>query len=66
MSRVLRVIHVGLGPIGQGIARMVLETEGLKLVGAAEEAGDQATADLATRRVEIHEKNAWMLSSHLE
>jgi starvation-inducible DNA-binding protein len=37
-----------------------------EVIGAAEEAGDQATADLATRRVEIHEKNAWMLSSHLE
>jgi starvation-inducible DNA-binding protein len=36
------------------------------LIGAAEEAGDQATADLATRRVDVHEKNAWMLRSHLE
>jgi starvation-inducible DNA-binding protein len=33
---------------------------------AAEAAGDQATADLAVRRMELHEKNAWMLSSHLE
>jgi starvation-inducible DNA-binding protein len=33
---------------------------------AAEKAGDQASADLAVRRIEIHEKNAWMLSSHLE
>jgi starvation-inducible DNA-binding protein len=30
-------------------------------VGTAEEAGDVATADLATSRVEIHEKTAWML-----
>jgi starvation-inducible DNA-binding protein len=37
-----------------------------ELIGVAEEAGDQATADLATRRVEVHEKNAWMLRSHLE
>jgi starvation-inducible DNA-binding protein len=36
------------------------------LIGVAEETGDQATADLATRRVEVHEKNAWMLRSHLE
>jgi starvation-inducible DNA-binding protein len=36
------------------------------VIAAADEAGDQATADLATRRVEVHEKNAWMLSSHLE
>lgn len=46
MSRVLRVIHVGLGPIGQGIARMVLETEGLKLVAAADVAPDKAGKDL--------------------
>lgn len=32
----------------------------------ADEAGDQATADLATRRMEVHQKNAWMLRSHLE
>ena len=31
------------------------------VVGAAEEAGDVATADLATVRVETHEKTAWML-----
>jgi 4-hydroxy-tetrahydrodipicolinate reductase len=46
MSRVLRVIHVGLGPIGQGIARMALETEGLKVVGAADVAPDKAGKDL--------------------
>ena len=28
---------------------------------AAEEAGDVATADLATQRLDIHEKTAWML-----
>lgn len=33
---------------------------------AAEEAGDQASADLAVRRMELHQKNAWMLRSHLE
>lgn len=40
------------------IARNVIE--------AAEGARDQATADLATRRLDVHEKNAWMLRSHLE
>ena len=29
----------------------------------AEESGDAATADLATRRIDIHEKTAWMLRS---
>ncbi len=31
----------------------------------AEKAGDDATADLMTQRVAIHEKTAWMLRSHL-
>lgn len=33
---------------------------------AAEKAGDQATADLLTQRMQAHEKAAWMLRSHLE
>ena len=36
------------------------------VVKAAEAAGDDATADLAVRRIDVHEKNAWMLRSHLE
>lgn len=31
-----------------------------------ERASDQASADLLTRRMELHEKNAWMLRSLLE
>ena len=37
-----------------------------RLFAVAEEAGDQASADLAVRRMDVHEKNAWMLRSHLE
>jgi starvation-inducible DNA-binding protein len=37
-----------------------------RVVEAAESAGDEASADLATRRIDVHEKNAWMLRSHLE
>ena len=37
-----------------------------QLVETAENVPDQATADLATRRLDVHEKNAWMLRSHLE
>lgn len=33
---------------------------------AAEADGDEATADLLTQRTSVHEKNAWMLRSHLE
>jgi starvation-inducible DNA-binding protein len=36
------------------------------VVEAAEAAGDQASADLGVRRIDVHEKNAWMLRSHLE
>ena len=32
----------------------------------AEEAGDEATVDLMTQRIQIHEKTAWMLRSLLE
>ena len=46
MGRTLRVVHCGLGPIGLGIARLVLETEGLKIVGAADPSFDKAGKDL--------------------
>ena len=36
------------------------------VVRAAEEAGDDASADLGVRRIDVHEKSAWMLRSHLE
>lgn len=37
-----------------------------KVVRAAEAAGDDASCDLGVRRIEVHEKAAWMLRSHLE
>ena len=33
---------------------------------AAERASDEATADLLTQRIQLHEKTAWMLRSMLE
>jgi starvation-inducible DNA-binding protein len=36
------------------------------IVSVAEKAGDQATADLATQRLQVHEKTAWMLRSLLQ
>jgi 4-hydroxy-tetrahydrodipicolinate reductase len=39
-------VHVGLGPIGQGIARMVLAQEGLQLVGATDPSPEHAGKDL--------------------
>jgi starvation-inducible DNA-binding protein len=37
-----------------------------EVVAAAGAGGDDASADLGIRRIQVHEKNAWMLSSHLE
>lgn len=37
-----------------------------RVVKAAEALGDDASGDLGVRRIEVHEKNAWMLRSHLE
>jgi starvation-inducible DNA-binding protein len=36
------------------------------LAKTAEGAGDLATADLATQRIDVHEKTAWMLRSMLQ
>lgn len=37
-----------------------------KAFPAAEKVGDQATMDLLTQRLQVHEKTAWMLRSLLE
>ena len=34
------------------------------VVRAAEDANDDASVDLGVRRIDVHEKNAWMLRSH--
>ena len=46
MPRTLKVVHVGLGPIGQSIARLTLDRDGLQVVGATDLATDQAGKDL--------------------
>ena len=43
----------------------IVETSARAVIRAAEAAGDQASADLGVRRLQIHEKNGWMLRSHL-
>jgi starvation-inducible DNA-binding protein len=53
------------------IANLVSDQESVvasakRLVEAAEGAGDNASGDLGVRRIDVHEKNAWMLRSHLE
>jgi starvation-inducible DNA-binding protein len=44
----------------------VIADSARRVIAAAEDAGDQASADLATRRLDVHAKTAWMLRSHLE
>jgi 2,4-diaminopentanoate dehydrogenase len=46
VARAHKVVHLGLGPIGQGIARLVLATEGLHIVGATDPSPDLANKDL--------------------
>jgi len=61
----------GSPPAMEMISHLVADQEATaasarKVVEVAEEAGDHATADLGVRRIETHDKNAWMLRSHLE
>jgi starvation-inducible DNA-binding protein len=37
-----------------------------RVIDAAEAGRDQGSTDLPTRRLEVHERNAWTLRSHLE
>ena len=54
----LKVVHFGLGPIGQNIARLVLETEGLQVMGATDLSPSLSGKDLGAvlgipRRVRV-------------
>ena len=46
MARSLRVVVSGLGPIGQGVVRLLLQTEGLQVVGASDVSPNLAGKDL--------------------
>jgi 4-hydroxy-tetrahydrodipicolinate reductase len=46
VARTLKVVHCGLGPIGQSIARLTLERDGLQVIGATDPSVDQAGKDL--------------------
>jgi starvation-inducible DNA-binding protein len=53
------------------VARLVKGQEAVvrtarKVLPAAEAANDQATLDLVTQRLDVHEKNAWMLRALLQ
>jgi starvation-inducible DNA-binding protein len=62
---------VGAVPAKAMIERLVADQATVSaaaraVIVAAESEKDAASADLATRRLQVHEKNAWMLRSHLE
>jgi starvation-inducible DNA-binding protein len=56
-TEMIRILVDDLGTVNAS-AKAVFE--------AAEAAGDQASGDLAVRRMDVSEKAAWMLRSHLE
>nr|MBL8409688.1 DNA starvation/stationary phase protection protein [Dechloromonas sp.] len=69
----LTVIEESQGklPAEKKIAQLVAGQEAVirtarGVFAAVDKAGDQPTADLLTQRMQIHEKNAWMLRSLLE
>jgi len=62
---------VGLPKAGKMVAELITGQEAaartaLSVLPLAEAANDQPTLDLLTRRLNIHEKNAWMLRSLLK
>ena len=66
-------VRESVGPVSAKamIAKLVddqgtVSTAARAVIAAAEKERDAGSADLATRRLQIHEKNAWMLRSHLE
>lgn len=46
--------------------QQIIVTTARSVIAASATAEDDATADLGTRRIEVHQKNAWMLRSHFE
>ena len=47
-------------------ASQIVTKSARNVLALADKANDQPTADLMTQRLQIHEKNAWMLRSLLE
>lgn len=59
-------------PVAQGMIEQLIQDQAFVLktirsiLPLAEIAADEATLDLATQRIQVHEKNAWILRSLLE
>lgn len=62
---------VGVPPAGEMVRLLVEGHEAVirtarSMFPAVEKVADEATADLLTQRMQVHEKTAWMLRSQLE
>lgn len=49
-----------------GADQVLVAESARQVVKAGTAAGDDASVDLGVRRIDLHEKSAWMLRSHLE
>ncbi len=69
----IATVRESVGPVSaKAMIQILVKDQALlarsaeRVIAAAETDGDTGSADLATRRLQQHDKNAWMLRSHLE
>ncbi|MGN6152441.1 MAG: Dps family protein [Lysobacteraceae bacterium] len=70
LSSIAEDAEVGAGDWREMVRQLVVGNEAVcrtarKVLKTADDAGDDPTVDLMTQRLNIHEKNAWMLRSLL-
>ena len=71
-ARLTRIKETEGVPRAEDMIRLLIEGQeavvrtAREVLATADEANDQPTLDLLTQRMQIHEKNAWMLRSLLE
>src|SRR4030095_8187127 len=71
-ARLARLKEAGGGPRGEDMEQLLIEGQeavvrtAREALSVADAANDQPTLDLLTQRMQIHEKNAWMLRSLLK
>ena len=71
-ARLTRVQETEGVPRAEEMVRLLIEGQeaivrtAREVLAVADEANDQPTLDLVTQRMQVHEKNAWMLRSLLE
>jgi starvation-inducible DNA-binding protein len=71
-ARLTRIKETEGVPRAEEMVRLLIEGQeaivrtAREVLGVADEANDQPTLDLLTQRMQVHEKNAWMLRSLLK